>query len=59
MTTVREIMDPDPVTVGPDAPVQEVVSTLREHELSGVPVVSTPVSFVVCRQTPCESRSNT
>jgi CBS domain-containing protein len=38
--TVRDIMDPDPVTVTPDAPVQEVVRVLREHGLSGVPVVS-------------------
>ncbi len=40
MTTVRDIMDPEPVTVGPETPVQEVVATLREHELSGVPVVT-------------------
>ncbi len=40
MTTVRDIMDPDPVAVGPETPVQEVVSTLRRHELSGVPVVT-------------------
>jgi CBS domain-containing protein len=38
--TVRDIMDPDPVTVTPDAPVQEVVAILREHDLSGVPVVN-------------------
>jgi len=38
--TVRDIMDPDPVTVRPDAPVQEVVAVLREHDLSGVPVVN-------------------
>ena len=37
--TVRDIMDSDPVTVGPDASVQDVVSLLREHELPGVPVV--------------------
>jgi CBS domain-containing protein len=40
VSTVRDIMDPDPVTVGPETPVQEVVATLREHELSGVPVVT-------------------
>jgi CBS domain-containing protein len=38
--TVRDIMDADPVTVTPETPVQEVVAILREHELSGVPVVS-------------------
>jgi CBS domain-containing protein len=36
---VREIMDPDPASVGPGTPVQDVVRTLREHELPGVPVV--------------------
>jgi CBS domain-containing protein len=38
--TVRDIMDADPVTVTPEAPVQDVVATLREHELSGVPVIT-------------------
>lgn len=37
---VRDIMDPDPVTVTPDAPVEEVVRALRENELTGVPVVN-------------------
>jgi CBS domain-containing protein len=36
---VREIMDPSPVTVSPDSSVEDVVRTLREHELPGVPVV--------------------
>jgi CBS domain-containing protein len=38
-TVVRDIMDPDPATVSPDTPVEEVVQTLRSHELPGVPVV--------------------
>src|SRR3954447_10097210 len=38
--TVREIMDADPVTVTPDAPVQDVVRALRENELTGLPVVN-------------------
>ena len=38
--TVRDIMDADPVTVGPEADVDAVVAALREHELSGVPVVN-------------------
>ena len=38
-TVVREIMDADPATVRPDTPVEEVVATLRRHELPGVPVV--------------------
>ena len=37
--TVREIMDASPASVGEDTPVEEVVRTLREHELPGVPVV--------------------
>ena len=32
-------MDANPVTVRPDASVEEVVSTLRDHQLPGVPVV--------------------
>jgi CBS domain-containing protein len=36
---VRDIMDTSPVTVSPNASVEEVVGTLREHELPGVPVV--------------------
>src|SRR5436309_14924958 len=39
MPTVREVMDGDPVTVGPDTDVETLVRTLREHELQGVPVV--------------------
>ncbi len=36
---VRDIMDPDPITVRPETPVEEVVATLRRHELPGLPVV--------------------
>jgi CBS domain-containing protein len=36
---VSEIMESDPVSVGPDTPVEEVVRTLRSHGLPGVPVV--------------------
>jgi CBS domain-containing protein len=36
---VREIMDAEPVTVSPDTGVEDVVKTLREHELPGLPVV--------------------
>ena len=32
-------MDSDPPTVRPNTPVEDVVRTLREHELPGVPVV--------------------
>jgi CBS domain-containing protein len=36
---VRDIMDSSPATVTADAEVEEVVRTLREHQLPGVPVV--------------------
>jgi CBS domain-containing protein len=39
MAVVRDIMEADPATVMPDTPVEEVVRTLRQHELPGVPVV--------------------
>ena len=40
MATVADIMDPEPVTVSPDSTVEEVVRTLKEHGLPGVPVVN-------------------
>jgi CBS domain-containing protein len=36
---VREIMDIEPMTVLPETSVEEVVATLRDNELPGVPVV--------------------
>ncbi len=36
---VREIMDPDPATIGPDTPVEEIIRLLAETELPGLPVV--------------------
>jgi CBS domain-containing protein len=36
---VRDIMDSTPITVPPDASVEEVVAALRHHELPGVLVV--------------------
>jgi CBS domain-containing protein len=38
--TVRDTMDADPVTVGPEDDVETVVRLLRRHELPGVPVVN-------------------
>ncbi|MFL5845766.1 MAG: CBS domain-containing protein [Solirubrobacteraceae bacterium] len=38
--TVADIMDAQPVTVAPEATVEEVVRTLKTHELPGVPVVN-------------------
>ena len=40
MPTVADIMERDPVTVGPDDTVETLLRTLREHELPGVPVVN-------------------
>lgn len=39
-TTVRDIMDAEPLSVAPDTDVESVVRTLKEHELPGVPVVN-------------------
>jgi CBS domain-containing protein len=39
--SVREIMDPDPVTVASGTPVEEVIRLLGERELPGLPVVET------------------
>jgi CBS domain-containing protein len=36
---IRDIMDPSPATVAPDASVKEVIATFREHQLPGLPVV--------------------
>jgi CBS domain-containing protein len=39
MASVRDYMDPDPVTVSPDSSLEEVARVLGEGELPGVPVV--------------------
>jgi len=39
MADVRDIMDSDPATVSPDAPVEQIVAVLRDHGIPGVPVV--------------------
>ncbi len=40
MQTVAEIMDASPVTVGPNATLEEVVRTLQANEVNGLPVVN-------------------
>jgi CBS domain-containing protein len=40
VTTVREIMDADPVTVRPEDDIETVLRLLRRNELPGVPVVN-------------------
>ena len=39
-TTVRDIMDADVPTVGPEDDVEAVIRAMRDHELPGVPVVN-------------------
>lgn len=36
---VRDVMTPDPLTVGPQTPIHDVVHLLAEHEFNAVPVV--------------------
>jgi CBS domain-containing protein len=40
VTTVADIMDSEPVAVAPDATIEDVVRTLKENDLTGVPVVN-------------------
>ncbi len=40
MQTVAEIMDANPVTVGPEASLEEVYRTLQAEEVNGLPVVN-------------------
>ncbi len=40
MATVADIMDREPVAVGPDEPIERVIALLKEHELPGLPVVN-------------------
>ncbi len=35
----REVMTPDPVTVGPETPVEEIARLIVAHRINGVPVV--------------------
>ena len=37
--TVGDVMQRDPVTISPDADLESLLRTLREHELPGLPVV--------------------
>jgi CBS domain-containing protein len=46
VTAVREYMDADPVSVRPNASVEEVAKVLGENELHGVPVVEEDGSVV-------------
>jgi CBS domain-containing protein len=43
--TARDIMSPDPVTLGPDISVHEAAQTLAENRISGAPVCGTDGSI--------------
>lgn len=36
---VKEVMTPDPITIGPDAPLVEAAAIMRDHKLGSLPVV--------------------
>ncbi len=38
-TAVREIMSPDPLTIGPDAPIEAAAVIMRREKIGGLPVV--------------------
>jgi acetoin utilization protein AcuB len=37
--SVREIMTPDPITIGPDAPIEAAAVIMRREKIGGLPVV--------------------
>jgi CBS domain-containing protein len=39
MLCVRDVMTPDPVTIGPEANLRDAVELLTQHGISGMPVV--------------------
>ncbi|MDQ7858369.1 MAG: CBS and ACT domain-containing protein [Armatimonadota bacterium] len=41
--TVREIMTPDPITIGPDAPIEAAAVIMRREKIGGLPVTEGPV----------------
>jgi len=38
-STVSDVMTPDPITIGPDATVEDAATALHEHQVSRLPVV--------------------
>jgi CBS domain-containing protein len=55
----REVMTPDPVTVGPDTTVGEIAAILVRHRISAVPVVSGTQLLGIVSQTDLAHRSET
>jgi acetoin utilization protein AcuB len=39
MTTVREVMTSEPITIGPDDTLADAIEILRKHHIHGLPVV--------------------
>jgi CBS domain-containing protein len=39
MLTARDVMTPDPITIGPDATLAEAIQCLRANQIHGLPVV--------------------
>ena len=39
MKTIREVMQPDPIQIRPDAPLHGALELLVENQISGLPVV--------------------
>jgi len=46
MQTIREIMEPHPITLRPESPIREALHILIEREISGMPVVDTDHEIV-------------
>lgn len=44
--TVGEVMTPNPITVTPATPLQDAISLLAEHRISGLPVVDDQKNLV-------------
>lgn len=38
-STVADVMTPDPITIGPEATVEDAATTMHEHNVSRLPVV--------------------
>lgn len=51
MRTARDIMTPDPITIGPEATIAEAVKVLLEKKFNGLPVVDEDgrVLGVICQ----------
>lgn len=46
MKTIREVMQPDPIQIEPDATIHQALELLVENQISGLPVVDDAGSLV-------------